>query len=216
MKLTQRNLKESSDFSFIFVRRMLEVLFTVMCTVLVAVPLTRRNPNSYAREARLNLDLSIYRNYRKSYEFMPFTDCIGTSEVKAYMPYTAITDTTSNQYRYIKDNMTADTVTGLLVDKYGFIGAALGYKFGDIGSRYYFTLDTGIILPLVKIDEKAAKDAPDGCTHGTDGSTIELVIDEGYASSYFGIGNNGYILNGSFNNYECFVGKIVSIDTVSI
>ena len=170
-----------------------------------------------AKEARLNLDLSIYgNNYQRKYASEPFTVCTGNSEVKAYMPYTAITDQTSNQYQFIKAYMTTDTVTGLLVDEYGFIGAALGYNFGEIGSRYYFVLDTGIILPLVKIDEKAAKDAPDGCTHRTDGSTIEFVIDEGYARTYFGTGDFGYILGGSFNNYDCFKGSITSIESVII
>ena len=130
------------------------------------------------------------------------------------MDYRTITDETSDQYRYIREHMKIDRKTGLLYDDDGFLGVALGYSFGSIGTRYYFVLDTGIILPVVKIEEKDPADAPDGCRVDLNGSVLEFVIDEERAGDYFGVASNGLVLQGNFNNDSRFEGSIQEIDRV--
>ena len=46
------------------------------------------------------------------------------------------------------------------------------------------------------------------------GGMIEFIIDTEKASSYYGVGKNGYVLNGSFNNHDDFNGKIVKIEQI--
>ena len=105
--------------------------------------------------------------------------------------------------------------TGFLYDKDGFIAVALGSYYGEIGDRYYFTLDSGIVLPLVKGEEKADEDTDyTGCYHTLDGSVIEFVIDDEYAASYFGANGNGYVLDGNYNNYSLFNGSIAKVEKV--
>lgn len=152
------------------------------------------------------------RNYTERYPSTSIGAC-SSSSVKPYEDYRMINDETSRQYQYIQNNMKVDWRTGLLVNQRGFIGAAMGYRFGDIGSEYYVELDTGITIPVVKIDEKAPVDAPDGCSATGDTSVIEFVIDEDKAIRYFGSGN-GYACNGNFNNYEYLQGNIKDIRKV--
>lgn len=68
---------------------------------------------------------------------------------KSYMDYRSITATGSTQYKYIRKYMTVDDTTGLLFDEEGFIGAALGAYFGEIGEKYLFTLTSGVVLDLL-------------------------------------------------------------------
>lgn len=153
-------------------------------------------------------------DYQKEYIGEDIEVC-SSSSTKTYMSYKAITDTSSTQYRYIEENMSVDPVTGLLVDEEGFIGVALGSYFGDIGTRYYITLDTGIVLPVVKVEAKSDKHTNNGCAQSVDGSVIEFVIDVDIASSYFGISSNGYVLSGNFNNFDLFSGEIIAIEKVT-
>ena len=151
------------------------------------------------------------KHYRKEFVSESIGACTSSS-VKTYEDYRMITATGSAQYKYIHNHCTV-TECGLLVDEEGFIGVALGYLYGVIGDRFYIELDSGITLPVVKIDEKAARDAPSGCTAGS-GDAIEFVIHAGKALSYFG-GGNGYVLNGNFNNSRYFRGNIVDIERVT-
>ena len=141
-----------------------------------------------------------------------------SSSVKTYMSYKAITTVSSAQYKYIKDNMYVDTETGLLRNKEHpeYIGVALGTYYGKIGSMFEFTLDTGKVLKVVKVDTKSDSHTYNGCYHRQDGSVIELVIDTSIARQYYGSGSNGYILNGNFNNSSDFSGKIVSVERVNV
>ena len=95
----------------------------------------------------------------------------------------------------------------IVVDEDGFIGVALGSYYGIIGDRFYVTLDSGVVLPLVKVEEKADGDTDGGCYHYSDGSVIEFVIDKNVAGDYFGIYGNGLVLSGNYNNYELFINK---------
>ena len=158
-------------------------------------------------------DPARYRHYQRRLSYEEISRC-SDSPLKTYMDYRTITDETSDQYRYLREYMKIDRKSGLLYDADGFIGAALGYSFGPIGTRYYFVLDTGIILPLVKVEEKDPADAPDGCRVELNGSVLEFVIDEDRAGDYFGVASNGLVLQGNFNNDARFQGSIQEIDRV--
>lgn len=149
-------------------------------------------------------------DYQKEYLSEEINSC-SESAIKTYMDYRAITNTASTQYRFIDEHMNVDK-SGLLIDGDGFIGVALGSYYGPIGSRYYFTLSSGAILPLVKVEAKSDNHTVGGC-NAQDGSVIEFVIDSDVAHNFFG-GNNGYVLNGNFNNYEAFNGEIIKVEAV--
>ena len=144
--------------------------------------------------------------------FTQSVEVCSNSSTKTYMNYQLITDQSSRQYQYIHEKMTVDKTTGLLLDQEGFIGAALGSYFGEIGTRYYFTLDTGIILPLVKIEQKADQDTVEGCAHRFDTSVIELVIDSKIAAEYYKTQQVDVIQSGNFNDDENFAGTILKIE----
>lgn len=154
----------------------------------------------------------------KHYEREFVSESIGacsTSSTKTYEDYRLITSQGSKQYQYIHNHMTVDEETGLLYDEEGFIGVAMGYQFGEIGSRYYVVLDTGNIIPVVKADAKAAVHAENGCSANADASVIEFVIDTDKAVKYFGSGPTGLASQGNFNNYDAFRGNIKDIERVT-
>ena len=157
--------------------------------------------------------LSDYRHYVKKLSYEEVTLC-GTSSGKTYEDYRMITDETSDQYKLIREKLKVDRKTGFLYDRDGFLAAALGYQFGPIGTRYYFTLDTGIVLPLVKADEKAPKDASDGCQVDINGTVIEFIVDADAALKYFGTITNGLVMDGNLNNSEYLQGEIVKIEKI--
>lgn len=157
---------------------------------------------------------SSFFDLEKKYDTRIIEAC-ALGNTKSYMDYRAVTNTSSKQYWFIRNNMTVNTTNGFLYDDDGFIGVALGSFYGEIGSRYYFTLETGITLPVVKIDEKADKDTDiNGCYHLSDGSVIEFVIDSDIANEYYGYYNNGLVLQGNFSNYELYKGDIVKVEEV--
>ena len=130
-----------------------------------------------------------------------------TSKVKTYMEYKMITSKSSDQYIYIQEHMKVNE-KGLLVDKEGYIGIALGSYFGDIGTKYLITLSNGQTIKAVKIEAKADEHTNNGCEQRWDKSVIEFVIDTDIAKGYYGVETNGYIAHGNFNNIEEFKGNI--------
>lgn len=136
-------------------------------------------------------------------------DVCNHSSTKTYMDYRAITNKKSKQYQFIHANMTVDE-RGYLVDNEGYIGVALGSYFGEIGTKYIFTLDTGKQIKVVKVEAKADNHTINGCYQKWDGSVIEFVID----SNAFEKSSNGYVYNGNFNNIPEFKGKIIKIEKV--
>ena len=158
-------------------------------------------------------DFSIdhFDTYEKEFKSEEMDVCFNIS-AKTYMSYLAVTNVNSVQYKHIHEKMTIDETTGMLYDEDGFIAAALASGFGPIGSRYYFTLDTGIVLPIVKVDAKADS-ATNGCA-AHNGHIIEFVIDTKIAGEYFGVGPSGLVNYGNFNNEERFEGVIVKIEKV--
>lgn len=161
-----------------------------------------------------SFDLNNLYDYEKEYKTEEIEVCANTT-AKTYMDYRMVTAVSSRQYQYIHNYLTVDKNTGFLYDDDGFIAVALGSYYGTIGDRYYFTLESGVVLPLVKSEEKADVDTDyTGCYHLIDTSIIEFVIDEDYASNYFWCNGNGYVLNGNYNNYSLFEGEIVRVEKV--
>lgn len=163
-------------------------------------------------EEEFKFDVNDLYNYQKQFESEEIEIC-STNSTKTYMDYRATSDASSIQYRFIRNKLTVDR-SGFLYDQDGFIGVALGSYYGNIGDRYYVTLDTGIVLPLVKCEAKADGDVYNGCYHKQDNSVIEFVIDSDLASEYFGMYGNGLVLQGNFNNYDLFSGNIVKMEKV--
>ncbi len=125
-------------------------------------------------------------NYQKAFKSEEIDVC-ASGVAKTYMDYRATTARNSRQYKFIHNNLTVDETTGFLYDEDGFIGVALGSFYGEIGDRFYFTLESGVVLPLVKCEEKADGDTDgSGCYHLSDNSVMEFVIDKNYALNYFG------------------------------
>ena len=146
-------------------------------------------------------DLNGLYDYQKEFKTEELSIC-SANTAKTYMDYRMTTVVDSRQYQFIHNHLTVDKNTGFLYDEDGFIAVALGSYYGEIGDRYYFTLDSGIVLPLVKAEEKADEDTDvSGCYHRLDGSVVEFVIDDDYAKAYFGSNSNGYVLDGNYNNY---------------
>lgn len=154
-------------------------------------------------------------DYQKEYVAEEVGAC-ALGNTKTYMDYRSVTDPSSKQYWFIRDNMEVDPLTGFLLDEDGFIGVALGSYYGNIGDRYYFTLDSGVVLPVVKVDEKSDRDTDStGCYHTGDGSVIEFVIDKDVANEYYGYYANGLVLQGNFSNYPIYKGSIVKVEKVT-
>ena len=159
-------------------------------------------------------DINDLYDYQKEFKSEELSVC-SANDAKTYMDYRMTTLVSSRQYQFLNYECTVDKKTGFLYDKDGFIAVALGSYYGEIGDRFYFTLDSGIVLPLVKGEEKDDGDT-DGtnCYHTIDGSVIEFVIHDDYAADYFGANGNGYVLNGNYNNYSLFEGSIVKVERV--
>lgn len=158
-----------------------------------------------------DFDIDSFDQYDKEYQSEEYEVC-STSDVKTYESYRAITNTASKQYEIIS-KLTIDEATGFLYDEDGFIAVALGSHFGPLGSRYYITLSSGNVIPVIKADAKSDYHVEGGCnTYG--GSVIEFIIDEQISREYFGQGPSGLASYGNFNNYPSFNGTIVKIEKV--
>ena len=161
-----------------------------------------------------SFDIDNLYDYQKEFKTQELNVC-STNTAKTYMDYRMTTLVSSSQYQFLNYRCTVDTKTGFLYDEEGFIAVALGSYYGVVGDRFYFTLDSGVVLPLVKGEEKADVDTDSsGCYHTIDGSVIEFVIDSDYAANYFWANGNGYVLNGNYNNYSLFSGSVVKVEKV--
>ncbi len=159
-------------------------------------------------------DIANFGNYER--EFKSEGMNLGVlSSTKTYEDYRLLNMPASAQYQYIHNHCTVDDETGLLVDEDGFVGVAMGHYFGEIGSRYYVVLDTGNVIPVVKVDAKAAIHVPNGISATPESSVIEFVLHTEKAQEYFGQGPTGLASFGNFNNNEYLEGKIISIEKVS-
>lgn len=193
---------------------MKKVMLCILSTLLFTILVGFTSSFSSDDEEKINFDINNLYDYQKQFKAEEIEIC-AKSGAKTYMDYRMTTVVNSTQYQFIHNNLTIDPNTGFLYDKDGFIAVALGSFYGHIGDRYYFTLDTGVVLPLVKAEEKADQDTDSrGCYHLIDSSIIEFVIDSDYAGEYFGDQGNGLVLNGNYNNYSLFKGDIEKVEKV--
>lgn len=179
---------------------------TLCCSFTLDETIVRNNEGSF--------DIDNIPSYEKTYESEDYPLC-GVGSVKTYMEYKLITSPSSKQYRYINEHMYVDEKSGFLYDEDGFIGAALGSHYGDIGDRFYFTLENGVVLPIVKIESKADRDTDESnCFNPNDNSVIEFVIDVAIANNFFGQYGNNLVLSGNYGNYSAYKGNIVKVEKV--
>lgn len=157
-------------------------------------------------------DIDDFYEYEKEYKTEDVALC-STSSTKTYESYRAITNTASKQYQLLSA-MTIDETTGFLYDEDGFIAVAMGSYFGPLGSRFYVTLDSGNVIPVIKADAKSDSHTVNGCAAEGEGSVIEFIIDEYVSRNYFGQGPSGLASYGNFNNDDHFRGRIVRIERV--
>jgi len=191
-------------------KKALSILALIVLSLLLLEGSFLKNSEEPQKEG---FNIEVLYDYQKAYRTEDAGVC-AVNDTKTYEDYKAITDPSSAQYWFIHDNMTVDEETGFLYDKDGFIGVALGSYYGSIGDRFYFTLDSGVVLPLIKVDEKADAHVINGCAHAGDGSVIEFVIDTDIADNYFGQYGNGLVLSGNYNNYDLFNGEIIRVEKV--
>ena len=190
------------------------VFSTIIVLMMVVISGFTYLNNDNTDEDRFVFDLDALYDYQKEYKTEELSVC-STNTAKTYMDYRMTTVVDSRQYQFLNYKCYVDRETGFLYDEDGFIAVALGSYYGEIGDRFYFTLDSGIVLPLVKGEEKADEDTDyTGCYHTYDGSVIEFVIDSDYASRYFFSNDNGLVLNGNYNNYSLFRGSISKVERV--
>lgn len=128
------------------------------------------------------------------------------------MDYKAITNTNSAQYKLIHSNQIQIGSDGLLYDKYGFVGVAIGSAHGNIGDRFIVHLDNGKTFKAIKLDARADIHTTNGCNHINGGSVIEFVIDTNLASQSY----PNSITMGNFNYEDKFNGAVTSITQVSL
>ena len=190
---------------------------TLFCIIAVSLMLVMCGFTYFGDETKEEgyaFDLDSLYDYQKQFKTEELSVC-SVNTAKTYMDYRMTTLVSSRQYQFLNYECKVDKNTGFLIDKDGFIAVALGSYYGVIGDRFYFTLDSGIVLPLVKGEEKADEDTDiTGCYHTYDGSVIEFVIDEDYAVNCFGSNSNGYVLDGNYNNYSLFNGSIAKVEKV--
>lgn len=132
-------------------------------------------------------------------------------DFKSYMNWEAITDYNSQQYKFISEFMFVDAKDGLLrlESDTRFIGVALGSYFGEIGSKFKFTLESGNVLYAVKVEAKADKHVYDGCVHKNDSSIIEFVVNDNFYSYYKEAADSG-----SLHIIPEFSGEIQEIERI--
>ena len=144
------------------------------------------------KETLINIDIP--RNtYSKPYEDGKYINC-----------------TSSKEYQTLK-KCSIDEKGHYRLNEY--YAVAMGTYFSDVGSKYLITLDTGKSFKVIKVDTKDDKDVTNYMVD-QNGGIIEFIIDEKTASDYYGIGDNGYVLNGSYNNTDEFNGNIIKIEEI--
>lgn len=135
-----------------------------------------------------------------------FTNC----SAKTYADWHCITDTKSRQWELLHHSNIQICADGMLRDNEGYICAALGSYFGEVGSRWIFFLENGNQIPVVKCDEKADVHTLDTQhTIGVNQDIIEFYIDVSTHSTLGNVKDNGFVYWGNFNNCNEYVGNVI-------
>lgn len=134
---------------------------------------------------------------------------------KTYMDYRAVTDTTSNQYKYIREfgwsdnegfmRANGDSEFGIEEDYYLI---ALGSYYGtEIGTKYRITTDTGNVFYGVLADAKDDKHTNSTNQYAGNNDVVEFLVDTRYL-------NKTVKRRGSANVYMPLNGKIAKIERI--
>ena len=91
------------------------------------------------------------------------------------MPYTAITDKNSLQYKIICQ-ATPDENGIMKISN--FYCAALGSAYGKVGDKFKITTDTGNIFYIIKADQKSDQHTIGDNKTSLDGSKVEFIVDK--------------------------------------
>ncbi|MDF9825849.1 hypothetical protein M2475_002240 [Breznakia sp. PF5-3] len=131
--------------------------------------------------------------------------CGYLSSKKTYMDYRAIHP--SSAQMYIINTYTNLNDDGLLTTTDGFIAVALGSTYGELGSKYRVTTDTGKVFKVIKVDEKSDAHTTNGCQDSS-GAIIEFVIDINRVNAAY----PQVTRDGDLNALDQFNGNIVKIE----
>lgn len=130
-----------------------------------------------------------------------------TSSIKTYMDGKKITNRATTAYQLISKMKVSED--GFY--KQGqYYAIALGNYYGPDGTKYKITLDTGKVFYAIKTDTKSDAHTYNRCTHISDGSMIEFIVDVPTATKHYGkVG-----LTGNFNAIDKFHGKVSKMERI--
>ena len=101
-----------------------------------------------------------------------------SSAVKRFLDYRCVTDESSRQYRLLQKG---EIDSNGLIYIAGHICAALGSKYGPIGTKYIFVLKDGNrthYVKIIKTDQKKDQDTAGGAGWtDKDGNILEMIVD---------------------------------------
>lgn len=150
------------------------------------------------------------------------TDLISTEEIsgysystpsngiKSYMPYTAITNRSSKQYKLQQVAYTGNHGIRQINGRYC---AAVGSAYTtQVGQYFDLVLENGAVIPCILADCKADKDTnADNTITAHDGSLVEFIVDTGSLSSTVKrMGDISY----AQDDWNSMITSIVLYDTV--
>ena len=127
---------------------------------------------------------------------------LNISDFKSWMPYTAITDKNSLQYKIICQ-ATPDENGIMKISN--FYCAALGSAYGKVGDKFKITTDTGNIFYIIKADQKSDQHTIGDNKTSLDGSKVEFIVDKNNLNKEVKKTGNVSIINQ-------FSGKIKNIE----
>lgn len=134
--------------------------------------------------------------------FKTYSVCkLGTYK-KTYMDYRCISKS-SAQYNIIASQTHVNN-DGLLITNDGYIGVALGSKYGPLGSKFKVTTDKNKTFKVIKVEEKSDKHTINGCVDSSN-AMIEVVCDTTKIPS-------NVKLHGDFDCYPLMSGTITHME----
>lgn len=201
------------------------IILTIIITLIIGT-ITAYNVGNIIKTEKLRVQYGITEKLNDTYisGFLSYSEYLKTSSnelvvlhqssTKTYMDYRAITHQGSVQWDMIyNQKLFKITVDGYLITDDGYYAVALGSYFGELGSKYIMVLDTGIEIPVCKLDAKADIHTNEDHYSGSNANDIiEFIIDD--SKMDYARGNGGYVYNGNFNNCELFTGNVVKIIVV--
>lgn len=139
------------------------------------------------------------------YMDVPNWDVNCNSWFKSYMPYTAVTDTSSSQYELLNgSDAYTDINTGIRMVGDRYCVALGSYYTTEIGQKVDLVLDNGNVIKCVLGDCKADCDTNASNQYAGSGDVAEFIVD-------YNIFNNLKDASGTVNWVYGFEGDIVNV-----